>query len=256
MSDLQVIAEGGVLRVTINRPAKRNALSRSLLKELGEVFAASGSDQRLKAAVLRGSGELCFAAGGDLHELSAISTAKSAEAMASEVKASFDHIRRFPLPVIAALNGDAMGGGAELALACDMRIAASHARIGFVQGRINITTAWGGGVDLMRLVGPSVGLQLLCQGEMIPARKAAAQGLINWVADDGQTLDALEGDFLAPILRQGPQVLRAFKALAYAARSGASIGKLNQLETRLFSPLWIHEDHWRAVEKLFAPRDS
>ena len=254
MSDLQVIAEGDVLRVTINRPAKRNALSRSLLKELGEVFAASGSDQHLKAAVLRGSGELCFAAGGDLHELSAIDTAEGAQAMAGEVKASLDNIRRFPLPVIAALNGDAMGGGAELALACDMRIAASHARIGFVQGRINVTTAWGGGVDLMRLVGPSVGLQLLCQGEMIPAAKAAALGLINRVADDGQTLDALEGDFLTPILRQTPPVLRAFKALAYAARSGVSISELNQLETRLFSPLWIHEDHWKAVEKLVAAR--
>jgi enoyl-CoA hydratase/carnithine racemase len=79
MSDLQVIAERGVLRVTINRPAKRNALSRCLLKGLGEVFAASSSDQHLKAAVLRGSGELCFAAGGDLHELSAISTAESVE---------------------------------------------------------------------------------------------------------------------------------------------------------------------------------
>ncbi len=77
MSDLEVIVESGVLRVTINRPAKRNALSRSLLKDLGEVFAASISDQDLKAAVLRGSGELCFAAGGDLHELSAISTAES-----------------------------------------------------------------------------------------------------------------------------------------------------------------------------------
>ena len=83
MSDLQVIAEGDVLRVTINRPAKRNALSRSLLKELGEVFAARGSDQHLKAAVLRGSGELCFAAGGDLHELSAIDTAEGAQAMAA-----------------------------------------------------------------------------------------------------------------------------------------------------------------------------
>jgi len=176
--------------------------------------------------------------------------------MASEVKAYLENIRRFPLPVIAALNGDAMGGGAELALACDMRIAASHARIGFVQGRINVTTAWGGGVDLMRLVGPSVALQLLCQGEMIPAHKAAALGLINRLADDGQSLDALEMDFLAPILGQAPHVLRAFKALTYAARSGLSIGELNQLETRLFSPTWIHEDHLRAVEKLFAARAS
>jgi enoyl-CoA hydratase len=158
--------------------------------------------------------------------------------------------------VIAALNGDAMGGGAELALACDMRIAAAHARIGFVQGRINITTAWGGGVDLMRLVGPSAGLQLLCQGEMIPAQRAAALGLVNRVAGDGQTLDALEADFLAPVLKQAAHVLRAFKALAYAARSGLSISELNQLETRLFSPAWVHEDHLRAVEKLFGQRDS
>jgi enoyl-CoA hydratase len=254
MNDLRVIAEDGVLRVTINRPAKRNALSLGLLKGLGEVFAAAGSDQHLKAAVLRGSGELCFAAGGDLRELAVIKTAQGAEAMAREVKASLENIRRFPLPVVAALNGDAMGGGAELALACDMRIAAPHACVGFLQGRINLATAWGGGVDLIGLVGPAVALQLLCQGEMIPARKAAALGLINRVAEDGQTLDALELDFLAPILRQAPHVLRAFKALAYAARSGQSITELNQLETRLFAPLWIHEDHWRAVEKLFAAR--
>jgi len=254
MSDLQAVIQGGILRVTINRPAKRNALTRGLLQELGEVFAARGSDHKLKAAVVRGSGDLCFAAGGDLHELSAITTAEGAEAMAREVKATLENIRRFPLPVIAALNGDAMGGGAELALACDMRIAASHARIGFVQGRINVTTAWGGGVDLMRLVGPSVGLQLLCQAEMIPAHKAAALGLINRVAADGQSLEELEADFLAPILTQSPHVLRAFKSLAYAARSGLSIAELNQLETRLFSPAWIHEDHLKAVEKLFPTR--
>src|SRR5208283_1146595 len=88
MNDLQVSAESGMQRVTINRPAKRNALSRRLLKDLGEVFAAGSSDQHPTAAVLRGSGELCFAAGGDLHELSAIDTAEGAEAMASQVKAS------------------------------------------------------------------------------------------------------------------------------------------------------------------------
>ncbi len=254
MDDLQIVTQDGVLRVTINRPAKRNALSRGLLKDIGQVFAASGSDQTLKAAVLRGAGELCFAAGGDLRELAAIHTAGEADAMATEVKNQLEEIRRFPLPVIAALNGDAMGGGAELALACDMRIAAHHARIGFLQGRINLTTAWGGGVDLMRLVGASVGLQLLCQGEMIEAQKAAAIGLVNRVADEGQSLDALEADFLAPILKQTPPVLRAFKTLAYAARSGASIEALNRLETRLFSPLWVHTDHWEAVEKLFAAR--
>jgi enoyl-CoA hydratase len=170
--------------------------------------------------------------------------------MARDAKASLEAIRQFPLPVVAALNGDAMGGGAELSVACDFRIAAAHARIGFVQGRLNISTAWGGGIDLMRVVGPSRALGLLCRGDMLSGAEAAALGLIDAVAREGQPFEDLIADFIAPILKQSPQVLRAFKAVAKGVRAGLSRGELNELETRMFAEAWVHADHWAAAEKI------
>jgi enoyl-CoA hydratase len=245
----------GILRVTINRPEKRNALSRSVLAELGQTFAAHATDERLLAAVLRGAGDKSFAAGGDLRDLSSIRTCDAAVAMAEQAKAALHAIRRFPVPVIAALNGDAMGGGAELAAACDFRVAAAHARIGFVQGRLNISTAWGGGVDLMKLVDPTTALRLLCRSDMLRGAEALSLGLIDAVADEGQELDGLLADFLAPLLRQTPQVIRAFKALALAARDGKPRAELDALETRLFAANWIHDDHWIAAEKILSTKE-
>jgi len=249
-SDIKVESDGGVLRVTINRPDKRNALSAEVLRSLGDAFASHSDDPNLRAAILRGAGEQCFAAGGDLRELASITTLEGAASMARDAKASLESIRQFPLPVVAALNGDAMGGGAELAVACDFRIAAAHARIGFVQGRLNISTAWGGGIDLMRLVGSSRALNLMCRGEMLSGADAAALGLIDAVAREGQSLDDLIADFIAPILKQSPQVLRAFKAVAKGVRAGLSRDELNDIETGMFAQTWVHDDHWTAAAKI------
>lgn len=257
MSDSQIVTASvdGVLRITINRPAKRNALSRAVLSELGETFEAHAADERLLIAVLRGAGDKSFAAGGDLRDLSRVRTFDEAVDMAEQAKAALHAIRRFPVPVIAALNGDAMGGGAELAVACDFRVAAAHARIGFVQGRLNISTAWGGGVDLMRLVGPTKALALLCRSDMLRGPDALALGLIDAVADEGQEFEAFVADYLAPFLRQAPQVLRAFKTLAHSARAGLSRVELDALETRLFAANWIHDDHWLAAEKILPSKE-
>src|SRR5918993_3980409 len=138
--------EGARLDVTINRPAKRNALSRDSLAALKRVFERHSGEHGIRVAVLTAAGEKSFAAGGDLKDLSTIRTLGEAAEMSRSARDVLDSIRRFPVPVVAALNGDALGGGAELAVACDMRVAATHARIGFVQGRLGITTAWGGGI--------------------------------------------------------------------------------------------------------------
>jgi enoyl-CoA hydratase len=249
-NDLQIESNGEVLRVTINRPDKRNALSGEVLRAIAEVFASNAADENLRVAILRGAGDQCFAAGGDLRELSAITTHGGAAQMARDAKAALDKIRQFPVPVIAALNGDAMGGGAELAVACDFRVAGAHARIGFVQGRLNISTAWGGGIDLMNLVGPSTALGLLCRGDMLSAAEAAKIGLVDAAAREGQSLDDLLADFIAPILKQSPHVLRAFKALANGVRSGMSRAELNEIETRMFADAWVHQDHWTAAKKI------
>ena len=254
MATLKIDSQDGVITVTINRPEKRNALSREVLAELAETFTDAARDDGLRAAVVTGAGVKCFAAGGDLRDLEGIRTRKGAREMADDAKQAFEAIRRFPVPVVAALNGDALGGGAELAVACDFRVFAHHAHIGFVQGRLNISTAWGGGVDLMRLVGPAVGLRLLSRSELIDGPEAVAIGLGDATASPDQPLDDLVADFLAPLKAQAPQALRAFKAMAIAARFGESRADMLRLETETFSETWVHDDHWAAAETLLGGR--
>ena len=251
---LRVEAKDAVLRVCINRPEKRNPLSREVLGLIAQTFAHHAGDESLKAAVVTGAGDKSFAAGGDLKDLASIRSLEGAAQMADDAKAAFDEIRRFPVPVIAALNGDAMGGGAELAVACDFRVAASHARIGFVQGRLNLSTAWGGGIDLMRLLGPATALRLLCRSELIAPEDALELGLIDAVAAPDQPLAARVAEFLEPLERQAPQVLRAFKGLAAGARSGLSRSELAEIETRLFARTWVHEDHWAAADRVLSKK--
>lgn len=247
---LEVVVKGAVLRVMIDRPTKRNALSRELLRAIERVFTEHAANEQLKLAVLSGAGDKSFAAGGDLRDLATIRTRQGAAEMADQAKAALGRIRAFPVPVVAALNGDAMGGGAELAVACDFRVAAAHARIGFVQGRLNLSTAWGGGIDLSRLVGPSAALRVLCGGELLSPECARAIGLIDAVAEPHQSLEEAIGTFAAPILKPAPQVLRAFTAVTRACREGAPRREIDALETKLFAETWVHEDHWKAADGL------
>jgi enoyl-CoA hydratase len=256
--EVLVVKDKAILRVTLNRPEKHNALSRYVLDTLHTIFVEHAVDETLKAVVLTGAGTVSFAAGGDLRDLGKVRTLTETRDMSEQGKAALNAIRTFPVPVVAALNGNAMGGGAELAVACDFRIAAAHASIGFIQGRLNISTAWGGGIDLMRLVGPDRALRLLCSSEMLSSGQAKALGLIDVIAeskDSGQTRDVNTlqtevSEFLQPVLRQTPQVLRAFKALVTATRQGASPAEIIALETRHFVDNWIHPDHWAAADKI------
>ena len=266
VEEVLVERRDATLRVTLNRPAKHNALSRAVLESLRGVFTEYAGDEGLKAAVLIGAGNRSFAAGGDLKDLSAVRTLAEATQMAERAKAALDAVRAFPLPVVAALNGNAVGGGAELAVACDFRVMAAAAKIGFVQGRLNISTAWGGGIDLMRLLGPNRALRLLCGSEMVAPAEALAIGLCDAVADDSaagdgaggenQNLEIALDEFLRPFLRQAPQVLRAFKALAAAGRRGADKAELYALETGHFAANWVHPDHWTAADRILQKTDA
>ena len=248
-----VLAEvvGSVLNVTVNRPEKRNALSRAVLAGLKDAFTGFAGAGGLRVAVLRGAGDKSFAAGGDLRELGVVRTREEARRMADEGHDALDAIRSFPVPVVAALNGDALGGGAELAVACDFRVAASHIRIGFIQGRLNIATAWGGGRDLMRLLGVERALRLLAASERIDARRARCLGLVEAVGEPGESLQAPVDRFIAPLLQQAPQVLRAFKALAMAVRRGAPEAEVREIETCRLVETWVHPDHWSAADNIF-----
>jgi enoyl-CoA hydratase len=172
--------------------------------------------------------------------------------MSRSARDVLDAIRRFPVPVVAALNGDALGGGAELAVACDMRVAAAHARIGFVQGRLAITTGWGGGIDLAAIVGHSRALALLCRSDLLTSAEARAVGLVDLVAEPGEALGDAVTRFISPMLDQAPHVLRAFKALSLVHRRGASRDELERVETERFAQAWVHDDHWAAADAVLA----
>jgi enoyl-CoA hydratase len=248
-SNLAVEKRNCVLHVRIDRADKRNALSRAVLADLADVFAAHASDATLKAAVLTGAGDKAFAAGGDLREFARIRDERGAQELFDGANRALESVRRFPVPVIAALNGLAVGGGAELAVACDFRVAASHAAIGFVQARLNISSGFGGGTDLVRLLGPARALLCGLRAEILPAPKAKALGLLDEVAEAGESLDDCVARFLEPWLRQAPQVIRSYKAMALAERLGLPVDARRQAERAGFVATWVHPDHWAAADR-------
>ena len=239
----------GLLRVTINRPEKRNPLSRAVLARLREVFEAH-RDQELSLALLSGAGERSFAAGGDLRDLEQLRTPGEARELYDLGNGALQAIRDFPVPVVAALNGLALGGGAELAAACDVRIAAAHARIGFVQGTLNISTAWGGGSDLVAILGPARALELLCSARVLSALEAQAMGVVQAVAAEGEPFAGFVERYLAPWRKQRPQVMRAFKWQAAAGKLGLPRAQIVPRDRDLFAQAWCHADHWAAAANI------
>ena len=251
-----VSAVDGVLFVTINRPDQRNALSRYVLSRMMQAFDDNRENLEIRAAVLSGAGERAFAAGGDLKDLDSLRDKAAVEAFSRDSRRALDSIRSFPLPVIAALNGDALGGGAELAMACDYRIGASHARMGFLQGKLAITTAWGGGIDLFRLLGTSRGLELLMSSRLVKAEEALALGLIDAVAGPEESMDAALDRLLSTFAHIKPQVARGFKALSTAQAEGAPRERLEAIETQNIAATWLHDDHWSAADATMARMGS
>lgn len=246
----------GVLSVLVNREPKRNALSLAVLGEIHDAFARHADDDTLLVAVVRGAGDRCFAAGGDLRELDSVRDESLLREMAAAAFNALAAIRHFPVPVIGALNGDAIGGGAEFAAACDMRVFAHHARIAFVQGKLCVSPAWGGGIDLIRLVGPANALRLFSRAEFIDAEAALALGIAQSVAAEGETIEAATERFLEPIKTMRPQVMRAFKALTRAQRDGAGARELREVEIDGLLETWLHEDHWNAAAAVQAGIDA
>lgn len=245
---LLVERQGAVLRLTLNRPEKRNALSLALLDEIGAALARHAADAGILCAVITGAGDKCFAAGGDLAELDAIRSEADTRAMSRRGRAALDAVRAFPVPVIAALNGPALGGGAELALACDLRVAAPHAEIGFLQAQLAVTTAWGGGIDLALTIGDRRALRILSTAARIEAGRALELGLVDWICAPGQNLDACLATFLEPYLGRTRAVLAGFKAPVAAQRRRVH-AELAPVEEDNFVRSWTSADHWAAVAK-------
>jgi len=243
--------KSGVWWVTINREHKRNALSRGVLKDLAAAATTISGRVDARCIILTGAGERFFAAGGDLVDLANVRDREAATQMANDARNALDSVRNCSLPVLAYLNGDAIGGGAELALACDMRMQGAKARIGFVQAKLAITSAWGGGPDLCQLIGPSRAMRMMSRCELADAQQAMAWGLADAVIGEGSTEQDIQ-TFLDPLLSCPPQVLRGIKAQTRACRQGLAYDERRSIEQRHFVTTWLHEDHWSFSDNLLS----
>src|SRR3977135_3509092 len=150
MDDLKLEVVEGVATLSIDRPHARNALALQTMAELDEALDTV-EREHARVLLIRGAGDKAFCAGGDIKELEAMRSEEEAAAMAHRMRATLDRIPQLAIPVIAGLNGDALGGGAELAIACDIRIAVEHARVGFPQITLGIMPAWGASERLAAL---------------------------------------------------------------------------------------------------------
>jgi enoyl-CoA hydratase len=180
MDNLLYEKTGEVGVITINRPKALNALNAATLKELDTLATEVARDSSVKAVIIRGGGEKSFVAGADITEMQAM-TALEARAFGKLGQAVFSKIENLPQPVIAAIQGFALGGGCELAMACDIRIASEKAKFGQPEVMLGVTPGFAGTQRLPRLVGKGIAKELLCVGDPIDAAEALRIGLVNKV---------------------------------------------------------------------------
>ena len=230
--------DGALAVLTINRPHARNAIALETMDQLEEALDAA-TDAR--ALVIKGAGDRAFVSGGDLKELSALRTLEEASAMAERMRGICDRLAGFPAPVIAALNGHAFGGGAEVAVAADIRVAADDVRIAFNQVTLEIMPAWGGAERLAALVGKSRALLLAGAGTTLDAAEAERIGLVDVVVPRS-SFDSRDGGWRSVALSLTRRPAAEVKRVINGVSPGEAIAS--------FARLWVDDAHWEAADRV------
>jgi enoyl-CoA hydratase len=228
-----------IARVTIDRQSKLNALNGATISELERAFEQVRTDDAVRVVILTGAGEKAFVAGADINELARLNPIAGRD-YGMRGQALFRSIELFPKPVIAAINGFALGGGLELAMACSFRIAADNARLGQPEVKLGIIAGYGGSQRLPRLIGSGPALELLLSGEPISAADAYRIGLVNYVVAQAELLAKAEA-LAHKIASNGPVAVRL---TLEAVRRGAemSLDEALHLESTLFALACTTED--------------
>jgi enoyl-CoA hydratase/carnithine racemase len=238
LSTIAVHVEDAVARITLDRPDKRNAINDEMRTELTAAFAAFDADPSVRVVVLTGSGS-AFCAGGDL------SASAAPDPQRPRIVEPLD---QFSKPVIAAINGLAFGGGLELALACDLRIAQRDAQLGFPEVNLGLLPGGGGTQRAPRLIGPGRAAWLVMSGERIRAEQAERWGLVEVVVDD---LDTGIEQVAGKLAQQSPHALREIKQLLHTTRDQRSY----ELESQAFARCLVSEDGQEGVAAFLEKRE-
>jgi enoyl-CoA hydratase len=238
MDYVRVEREGGVAVLTVDRQEKLNALDGQVIEEIGQVLLELESEGP-RAIIVTGAGERAFIAGADIRAMSVMDPIE-AKRFSEIGHAALALLDRSPIPTIAAVNGYALGGGCEVALACDIRIAAENATFGFPEVGLGILPGLGGTQRLPRLVGPALAKELIFTGRRVGAEEARGIGLANRVVGKGEALDAAM-DLAAEISANGPLAVRYAKAATNRALDVDLISGL-EFEADQFALLFATED--------------
>ncbi|HET9986467.1 MAG TPA: enoyl-CoA hydratase-related protein [Longimicrobiales bacterium] len=236
---LSIERDDAIATVTVNRPEKLNALNADTIAELDAAFRELEADAAIRGVVLTGAGEKAFVAGADIAELAQMGPVSGVR-VSRQGQDAFRFLERMRKPVIAAVNGFALGGGLELALACHLRIAGENARFGLPEVKLGIIPGYGGTVRLPRLVGRGRALEMILTGDMIDATEAHRIGLVNQIVPRAQLMEAARG-LAAKIAANGPvAVALALEAVDFGYH--ASTEDALRLESNLFGLLASTDD--------------
>ncbi len=249
-----VLAErhGAALVLRLNRPEAGNAISREVALALADQVRACAADPALRALIITGTGTRYFCTGGDVKAYARLASAEELDRVFNLMREVCDAIEALPFPAIAAINGFSIGGGSELALACDLRIADASVQIGFPQSRLGIIPGWDGVPRLLKTVGRGPAAMLLFTGKRVGATEARDIGLVDEVVPDGKALErALE--LGAAFAEVAPLSLRAIKAALLDAGSAPAGREARHNARASFARLWFTEDH-KEAERAFAEK--
>ena len=193
MENILIEKQDNIAVVTINRPNKLNALNKATIQELHDGFKALNEDKSVKAIIITGSGEKAFVAGADISEFANFSIAEGQQLAAEGQALLFDFVQNLSTPVIAAVNGFALGGGLELAMACHFRIASTNAKMGLPEVTLGVIPGYGGTQRLAQLIGKGRAMELIMTAGMIDAETAKNYGLVNHVVAQEELLEFAKG---------------------------------------------------------------
>lgn len=247
---LLVTIQNGIATIVINRPDKRNALNAAVRREIIEALDTLRTQAEARVIVFTGAGEKAFIAGADIGEFAERTPIEQRAVM--EGRRVFDDIAAYPKPTIAMINGYAFGGGCELALACDIRIAARSAKLGQPEIKLGILPGGGGTQRLPRLVGSGRALRMILTGDAVTADEAARIGLVDDVVDDGELQSAVIS-LARQIAAHSPLTLRLAKDAVRAAFEAPLSAGL-ALERELFITAFSSEDRDEGVRAFFEKR--
>ena len=238
-NNIKVEKEQNIAILTINRPEVLNALNGETVEEIGEAMKQMETDPEVRAVIITGAGERSFVVGADIAFMNKL-TPLEARSFIRQGHKILNRIENFPKPVIAAINGFALGGGCELAMSCDIRVASEKAKLGLPEVKLGVMPGFGGTQRLTRLVNPGLAKEILLTGDQCDAQTACRIGLVNHVAPSGQLLDFCR-QMAVRIAVNGPLAVQLIKE---AVNEGLEmdLDKALAHEADLFGVLYATED--------------